>query len=817
MHDIRFAIRQLFKEPRFTAVALLALALGIGANTAIFSVVDSVLLKPLPFPQPEQLVALGAIDVRVAQTERSDPISLPNFSDLRAHNRSFAFVAVHRPAAAALSGEGEPQSLRAEHVSAEFFDVLGIRPALGRTFQRAEEAPGGGPDGLTAVLSDAFWQRQFKGDRAILGRKLILDGQPFTVVGVMPPPFQYPINSDPAEVYITSALDAVSTDGTKPPTESRGSYSWIGSARLKPGVSFAQGLAEVRTVSAALEKQYPDSNAHFWMTIAPLRRDLIGDVSTALYVLFGAVACVLLIASANVANLLLARAIVRGKEMALRSALGASRARIFRQLLTESVLLSAIGGALGLLLAIWGIDLLVALIPQNIPRISNVHLDGVVLAFTLLVSLGTGIVFGLAPAMYASRLDLRSALNDSTRATGGAARSHHGLRNALVISEVALALILLIGAGLLLQSFARLSRVDPGVQPERLLTAFVALPSAAYPKPENIVTFYDQLLPRLRALPGVASASAVFPLPLSGSNMTFIFDIKERPRPKGEQASCPMRIAASDYFHTMGIPLRRGRVFDARDHFKSNPVVVVNEKFVEEQFPGEEVIGKKIQPGIGDGAGPICEIVGVVANVKHKSLRNAFTSEIYLPEAQVPFDVNYLVVRTNTSHPSTLTAAVRAEVARLNSGVPLTRTRVFDEYLMRSLTAPRFNALLLSIFAGVALVLTAIGIYGVMAYSVAQRRQEIGIRMALGAQKQDVLRLVIGGGMKLTALGVFIGLGAAFGLTRLLGNMLYGVKPFDGPTMIAVALLLASIAMLACWLPARRAAGSNPLIALREQ
>ena len=579
----------------------------------------------------------------------------------------------------------------------------------------------------------------------------------------------------------------------------------------------AQAQAEVRAVSAALEKQYQDTNAHFGMIITPLRQELVGDVSSALYVLFGAVVCVLLIASANVANLLLARAIGRSKEMALRSALGASRGQIFRQLLIESLLLSAIGGGLGLLLAWWGIETLVALIPQNIPRISTVRLDGVVLAFTLLISTATGIIFGLAPAMQAAKVDLRASLNESGRGAGLGARSHHGVRNSLVVSQVALALILLVGAGLLLQSFARLSRVEPGVQPERLLTALISLPNSSYPTPEKIVVFYAQLLPRLRTLPGVASASSVFPLPLSGSGISFIFDIEEHQLPKGEQPNCPMRIAATDYFRTMGIGLIRGRVFDSSDQFNSKPMAVVNEEFARQYFPHEEVIGKRIRPGlsIGSGDGPMREIIGVVRNVKHQSLRDAFTPELYLPAAQMPFDLNYVVLRTATSQPANLTAAVRAELARLDPALPLTRVRVFDEYLARSLARPRFNATLLSLFASVALLLTAIGIYGVMAYSVAQRRQEIGIRIALGAQRRDVWRLIVGGGMKLTALGVVIGLAAAVALTRLLSSMLYGVKPFDGPTITAVGILLGWIALVACWLPARRAMRVDPVVALR--
>ena len=606
-------------------------------------------------------------------------------------------------------------------------------------------------------------------------------------------------------------------DGTKPETEQRGNHSLQGIGRLKPGVTAAEAAVELRTIAGALVQQYPDSNTNFSAGAAPLRENLVGDVERGLYVLFGAVGCVLLIASANVANLLLARATVRQKEMALRSALGASRGRIIRQLLTESVLLAGLGGLCGLVLAAWGTDLLVSLIPDSIPRSQDIRLDGAVLAFTFFASLGTGILFGLAPALQTSRLDLRGALNDSGRGTSSG--SHHRLRNTLVVVEVALALLLLTGAGLLLQSFARLSRVNPGVQPERLLTAAITLPNSAYPKPENVALFQDQLLTRIRALPGVRGASTVFPLPLSGSNVTTSFDLEEHPKPEGQRDASPIRVAGSDYFQTMGVSLVRGRLFDSSDRFESKQVMVINERFAEKFFPGENPVGKRMQPGFSltDDDGPMREIVGVVSNVKHQSLRTDFTPEMYVPAAQFPIGILPLVVRTTTSQPTALTASIRNALAQIDPGVPLTRVRLFEDYIAQSLARPRFNAFLLSIFAGVALLLTAIGIYGVMAYSVAQRRQEIGIRMALGAQKQDVLRMVVGGGMKLTALGVLIGLSAALALTRLLGNMLYGMKPFDGPTLTAVALLLALIALLACWLPARRAAGVNPLVALREQ
>jgi putative ABC transport system permease protein len=814
--DLKFALRMLAKAPGFAATAILTLAIGIGANTAIFSVVNAVLLKPLPYPNPDQLVAIGSQDTRERPTDLKS-LSVPDFRDFREQARSFQALAVHRNTNLALTGMGEAQSLRGEQVSGEFFDVIGVKPMLGRGFTRPEETAGGGPNGFTTVLSHAFWLRQLKGDAAAIGRTIIFNGQPHTIVGVMPKGFAYPIDSEPVDAYVTIAAGATSSDGGKPENEQRGNHRFQASGRLRAGVSVDQALAELRTIAAALEKQYPDSNTHFGVGVLPLRRELVGDVTSALYILFGAVGCVLLIACANVANLLLARATIRAKEIAVRVALGASRMRVIRQLLVESVLLSTIGGAFGLVLAAWGTDVLVSLIPQNIPRITEIKLDGAVLGFTFAASMITGILFGLAPAVQASRQDLRSSLNESGRSIVSGSR--HRLRSALVSGEVALALILLTGAGLLLQSFQRLANVNPGMQTNRMFSGLVSLPDAAYPKSENVRQFFETLLPRLRALPGVRSAATIVPLPLSGSDMVTSFDIEERPKPEGQQAEAAVRVASPDYFETQGVPLIRGRVFNETDRADSKQVVIINQSFAEKFYAGENPIGKRIRPGMSTGPeekGPMREIIGIVGNTKFRSLRQEPTPEMYMPLSQCPMPFASILIRTNTSTPSALTSAVRAELARVDANVPLVRVRVYDEYIARALARPRFNALLLSIFAGVALLLTAVGIYGVMAYSVAQRRQEIGIRMALGAQRSDVLRLIVGGGMRLTAIGVVFGLAAALGLTRLLETLLYGVRPFDPPTLGGVAILLVLIALLACWLPAARAARSNPIAALRE-
>ena len=813
--DLKFAFRQLRKTPGFTLIAVVTLALGIGANTAIFSVVNAVLLKPLPYPQPEQLVAIGAIDPR--QTAGAlGTLSFPDFEDYRTRSTSFAAMAAYRSRDFAVGGDGEAHNVQGLRVSAGLFEVLGVQPALGRTFRVEEEAAGGGPEGLTTILSYSLWQRQFAGDRSVLGRTINLDGRPHTVVGVMPRGFQFPIDADSYEIYVTVAPEATKlSEKHVPMTQNRGNHSYQAVGRLKPGVTIDQARAELRTIAAALEQQHPDTNSNVGAAVFALRDDMVGGVSGALYVLFGAVSCVLLIASANVANLLLARATVRAKEIAVRSALGARRGRIVRQLITESVLLAAFGGVLGLMIAAWGTDLLVSLVPDDIPRVSTVKVDPAVLGFTFIVALGTGVLFGLAPAVQASKLDLRDALNEGGRGAGGGGR--HWMRSGLVIAEVAVALVLLTGAGLLLQTFERLSRVSPGLQPSRLFTAELTLPYVTYPKPENVAQFYDELLTRVKTLPGVVAASTVEPLPLSGNNMGVIFDVEERPLPQAQQANAAIRVAGTEFFQTAGIPLIQGRLFNQDDRRGARHVMIVNERFAEKHFPGEDVVGKRIAPGLNSDPGPLPmrEIIGVVGNIKSKSMSAEVEPEMYLPATQTPLGAAALVIRTATSDPLAITAAVRAELAQLNANIPLANVRTFESYVGSSLARARFNATLLAIFAGVALLLTAIGIYGVMAYSVAQRRQEIGIRMALGAQRRDVLRMVLGSGMKLASLGVVIGVSAAFAFTRILETMLYGVKPFDLVTFGTVAVLLASIALLACWLPARRAAGVNPLVALR--
>ncbi len=819
LNDLQYGLRHLIKNPAFTLIAALTLALGIGANTAIFSVVNAVLLKPLPFPAPNEIVAVGQIDTREQGLSPSlDSLCYPDFFDFRNQNRTFSSLAVYRNRPFALVGEHEAQSVRGEKVSAEFFDVLGVKPILGRSFSRPDEQAGGGPGGLKVILGHDLWEHNFNSDPDVLGRVLTLDGRPYTVIGVMPAGFQFPIQADGPELYVTIAEDASTVDGTKPVTEQRGSHGLEGIGRLKSGVTITQAAADLRTIAAVLEKKYPETNTRFSAGLLPLRDNLVGDVRKALYILFGAVVCVLLIANANVANLLLARASVRGKEIALRAALGANRARIIRQLLTESVLLAAIGGGLGLLVAEWATSALIAAVPQNIPRADTIQLDGAVFAFTLIISLATGIVFGLVPAWQASHVDLTTALKAGTwGASGGEGK--HRVRNALVMAEVALAMVLLICAGLLIQSFARLGRVQTGMRTERLFTARVGLPDVAYPRPEKMIAFFDQLLPRLRAIPGVESVSFIWPLPLSGSMNVSSFDIEEHSMPEGQQPDSVTRIVGPDYFNTAGIPILQGRAFAETDQLKSLPVVIVSERFAQKFFPGQNVIGKHIQPSwsIDDKPPLMRTIIGVVGNVKNRGLAADFTPELYLSASQIPVGTPSLIVRTNISNPAGITSAVRAEVAAVDRNIPLTRVRIFDEYMSRSLSRPRFNALLLSIFAGTALVLTAIGIYGVMAYSVSQRTNEIGIRMALGAAQSNIFRLIVGQAMAFVGISLALGLIGAFGATRLLKSLLYGVGAWDPITFIAIVFLISVVAFLAAWLPARRATLVDPIQALRTE
>ncbi|HEY6229658.1 MAG TPA: ABC transporter permease [Pyrinomonadaceae bacterium] len=807
--DLRYGLRMLLKAPSVSIVATIALALGIGANTAIFSVVNAVLLRPLPFANSEALMNVWETDSTRGYKRGS--ASYPNFVDWREQNHVFERMATYHSSDFILTGRGDSSRLQGAVVNADLFPLLGVAPVIGRSFRSEEDAPG--ESGRVVILSQQLFQQRFNSDPNIVGQPMTLDGKVFTIVGVMPRAFQFPVQNDPVELWTTVAVDR---EGEDPITNERGAHYMNVIARLKPGVTKTQAQAEMTSISARLEQQYPDKDLHKSTSVEPTLEALVGDIRPALLILLGAVGCVLLIACANVANLLLVRAMSRHKEMAIRAALGASRMRVVRQLLTESVVLSLAGGTLGLVLAVWWSDLLIALGKQNIPRALQVGLDWRVLTFTLAVSVLTGIAFGLVPALHSSKTELTESLKEGGRATGEGARRNR-TRGVLVVAELAIAVVLLVGAGLLIQSLWRLRNVSPGFQSQNLLTFVVGIPEVKYPT-EKQNQFYRNLVARLQALPGVTSAGSVIPLPLSGDMFSISFETEGRPEAKGNQPSADFFAISDDYFKTLGVPILKGREFNQRDSVKAPGVVIVNQAFAKKFFPNEDPIGKRIKPGISttDQKSDWREIVGIVGDVRNRNLSSDLRAGYFVPQAQVPFNQMTMVVRT-ANDPHTLIAAVQNEVHAMDKEVPVFNVKTMEEYISNTVAAPRFNATLLMIFAIVALILTIVGLYGVMSYSVAQRTNEIGIRMALGAQTRDVVLMIVSQGFKLVLLGLAIGLLGAFALTRVIASLLFGVTAKDPITFASVALLLAIVALLACYIPARRATRLDPLQALRYE
>ncbi|HEU0173283.1 MAG TPA: ABC transporter permease [Blastocatellia bacterium] len=805
--DLRFGARMLAKQPGFTLIATLTLALGIGVNTAIFSVVDAVLLRPLPFREAERLMMLGTVDSRKGDGLSS--VSYPNFVDLRAQSGSFERLAVFRDRSFTLTGSGEPARLKGVVASADLFALLGVSPSLGRSFRPEEDNAGAS----VVILSHGLWRRRFNSDPQVIGRNITLDDRSLTVVGVAPAGFQFPIAAEPADLWTTIAHDATGND---PMTAQRGLAYLSVIGRLKPGVSGAQAQAEMDGIARSLERQYPDDNAHHGARLAPALEQIVGDVRRPLLILFGAVGCVLLIACANVANLLLARATARRREIALRAALGASRGRVIRQLLTESVLLALAGSVCGWLLAWSCMESLLSLSPENIPRLQDIRLDGRVFGFTLLVSLLTGAVFGLAPALQAAKTELTETLKEGGRSGEGARGAR--LRGALIIAEVAVALVLMAGAGLLLNSFWRLLQVNPGFDPRQTLTFRLSLPASKY-SGSQAVAFFERLQARLQNLPGVRGASVTFALPFGKGNIDTALDIEGRPVAPGDRPHVECQSVLPDYFRTLGIRLIKGRDFNARDDLNARRVAIINEALARRFFPNEDPIGKRIRPGITTepGDAPTREIIGVVSDVRYLSLTADVPPEIYMPYPQFTIS-NWMRIALRTdADPRSLISAARVEVQALDKELPVFEVKTLDQYVSGAVAHPRFNAILLLLFAGVALLLTAVGIYGVISYSVTQRTREIGIRMALGAPSQDMLRLVVKQGMTLTLIGVGAGLGGALALTRLLKTLLFGVSAADPLTFSIIVLSLIIVAFVACWLPARRATKVDPLVALRQE
>ena len=815
--DVSYGARMLWQKPAYSAIAVLTLALGIGANTAIFSVVNTVLLKPLPFAEPDRLMALGqqSTQNRTALSQ----FSFRNFADMRDRSQSFDRLAAYYNTNLTLTGDREAQLLRGTVVTADLFPLLGVAPVLGRTFLAEEDAAGGGPGGRPAILSWQCWQDQFGGDAGVLGRVVDLNNARFTIVGVMPAGFRFPVQPQPTEVWISTALDHERPIGPGAIMEARGYRGWRAIGRLKAGRTLEQAQSEARVIAAGLAAQFPDANKDMGIGVRPLLESVVGNLRPTLLILLGAVACVLLIACVNVANLLLERAISRQREIKVRLALGASGARIVRQLLTESVLLAGLGGLAGMLLAVWGTDVIVALSPESLARVAETALDGRVLVFTALVSLVTGIAFGLAPALLISKTNLAESLKEGRRGATASVQTNR-TRSLLVVAEVALALVLLVGAGLLINSFVRLQQVAPGFDPEQILAFNVAPSADRTSTPQQIADFYRQLTAQLKVLPGVVNASVVFQLPLAGSGATTSIEIAGRPVYPADRPSVVIHMAGPEYFRTMGIPIVTGREFTDRDHLSSPPVLIINEALARQYFPNQDPLGQRIAPGfstlpVRDDESGMHEVIGVVADVKHQSLQGAPQPEIYFAQAQMPMAAMTVVVRTAGDLRALQTTA-RSVVQSLDKNAPVYGVRTVEEILDRSIATPRFNTLLLGLFAAVALILTTVGLYGVISCSVSENTQQIGIRVALGAQRSDVLRLIVGQGVMLTIVGVVIGLVAAYGLTRLMSSLLFGVGSTDPWTFSAVAVLLLCVAAVACYLPARRAMNLDPMVALRQ-
>jgi predicted permease len=808
LQDLRYGLRVLAKSPIFTAVAVLTLALGIGANTAVFSVVNGVLLRPLQYNNPDQIITIW----EPSRGGHTLGLTDAEFFDIRDRNQVFEELAAYATGATNFTGAGEPERVNATWVSSGFFPVLGVHPALGRVFTTEDDKPDPAP---VVVLSYGLWQRRFAADQSVIGHQVSLNGISRTVIGVMPLGFQF--ESSEVEMWLPLGLDPANVS----PGER--SYNTIG--RLRRSVTLEQARAEMNTVVALLAEEYKTrfpkgANTTSSLNLIPLQELIVGDVRPALLLLLVSIGFVLLIACANVANLHLARAAARQKEIALRLALGAGRLRIIRQLLTESLILSVLGGAAGLLLAYWGVGTLLALASASLPRTNEVRIDSTVLLFTLAVSLLAGIVFGLVPGLRFSHPDPHASLKEGGRSTAGS--SSRRTRHLLVISELALAVVLLAGAGLTIKSFIRLLNVDPGFDPRNVLTARINLPQLKYPQHQQVVAFYKQLLEQVETAPGVEDAGTVTVLPLSGLNSNASFEIEGRPRASDEVVqNADYRMVSLDYFRAMGIPLLEGRYFAASDQEGAPGVVIINETMKQAFWPGEEPLGKRINMGVAGS--PWLTIIGIIKDVKHKALNVTAKPEIYFLHSQNAYAKALGIYRSltlavrGTAEPQQLTGVVKSAVQAIDKDIPVAKVETMERVLSTSVAQPRFTMLLLAIFAIVALSLAAVGIYGVIAYSVGQRKHEIGIRQALGAQRRDIMRLIVGQGMGIAVIGIGVGLGLAFALTRVMSGLLFEVSTTDTQTFVVIALLPMAIALAASLLPARRALKVDPMEALRYE
>ena len=801
--DLRYGIRMLSKSPGFATVAILTLALGIGANTAIFSIVDPLIIRPLPFQNLDRLVKVW--ETIPSQGVDRNEAAVANFTDWRDQNHVFEHLGAYAWWNANVSGIEVPERVQGFLVSPDLFAALGVTPVLGRTFLPEEEKPGKDHE---VMLSYGYWQLRFAGDPRIIGKTLTLNAISRTVVGVMPANFNFPPGG---EVWAPFAIDPKER-------QARQSHFLLVVGRLKPGVTREHAQAEMNTIANRLEQQYPKTNTGRRVVLIPLASDVVRQYRPALLVLLAAVGFLLLIACANVANLMLARSASRRRELAIRATLGAGRLRVVRQLITESIILGILGGALGVVFAVWGVGLLPKLFPPEfmrfIPGADRMTVDLRALGFTFLLSLLTGVIFGLAPALRVSRLDLNETLKEGAAQAGGTA-GHHRLRNALVISEISLALVLLIGTGLMAKSFAHLLEMNPGFRTDHVLTMEMALPMAKYKEDQKAAAFYQQLLERVRALPGVQSAAATSNLPLDGTNSTAGILIEGRPAPlPGHINEVNFRVITPGYFQTVGVPLLEGRSVADQDSATAPPVLVVNQGAAQRYWPGEDPVGKRI--GFGEGPkDPWLTVIGVAANVRN-DLTEMPKDEIYLPYTQSDSHFMVLTVRT-AGEPLSIASAVRSEIAGIDPDQPVSHVQSFDDVRWQALFTARVPAVLLGIFAAAALILAGVGVYGVMAYVVSQQTHELGIRMALGAQRSDVMKLVLGQGLRLSAIGLSIGLAGSLALTRVMASLLYGVSATDPATFLSITALLAGVALLACYVPARRAMRVDPMVALRYE
>ncbi len=820
--DLRFGLRTILKRPGFTAVVAVTLALGIGANSAIFSIVNSVLLRRLPFKEPDRLAIVGksnsSLDVQAFYM-----MSAADFIDFRDQNQVFEDMAASTTATFTITGQSHPEQIYGAWVSPSLFSLLGVTAAAGRTFAPGEDEPN---HNQVVVVSHGLWQRRFGSAPDVIGKTLTLNGIAYKIIGIAPRGFQFPPSFDNQGGLIPWTLDAwVSLDVRAKRLEGfdltdRANMIFEILARLKPGVTLKQARSNMETINRRLQNQYPVTNKAWGVAVATLKEQLVGNLQRALLILLGGVAFVLLIACANAANLLLARAAVRRKEIAIRMALGAGRARLIRQLLTESVLLALLGGVVGLALAHWGGKLVIAIGPESIPRLKETRLDGLVLGFGLVISLATGLLFGLAPALQASKYDLNDALKESGRGGGGSLRRQR-VRTLLVVSQVALASVLLIGAGLMIKSFLRLQAVNPGLAVRNILTVKIKPNRMNYPEEHQRVNLYKQVVHRLEALPGVQAAGAINIVPLSEGPWTYFFDIEGRPAvPAAERPLTNYLEASPSYFNAMAIPLLKGRYFTEHDGAQNPRVAMINQAMMRRFFPSADPIGKRINLVDPPGKPVWLEIVGVVGDVKEEQLDREAGPDVYTsylqPYPEIPNNRMCLVIRTALD-PSGMAALVRREVLAVDNDQPVYDIKPMERYFAESISKQRLYMLLLSIFGAVALLLAVGGVYGVISYMVAQRTNEIGIRIALGAQAHDIIRLIVGEGMLVTGIGLAIGVVAALTLTRTMSSLLYGLNANDPPIFIAISVLLAVAALAATYIPARRTTRIDPLSALRYE